>query len=148
MASHDTIRKVRFKCMDLNVVVKGTNRLYTRALGESIIERFKSDSYFREHLFCVLDLNNNGGYISYPDIVGVITDITLDDATIGSESLIAELTIINTSGGRILDKALDTLSLRLYPIGYADETNVDGIEIMTSNSYDLIGFTIGPTIKR
>lgn len=148
MASHDTIRKIRFKCMDLNVVVKNTNRLYTRALGESIIERFKSDSYFREHLFCVLDLNNNGGYISYPDIVGVITDITLDDATIGSESLIAELTIMNTSGGRILDKALDTLSLRLYPIGYADETNVDGIEIMTSNSYDLIGFTIGPTIKR
>ena len=148
MASNDTIRKVRFKCMDLNVVVKGTNRLYTRALGESIVERFKSDSYFREHLFCVLDLNNNGGYISYPDIVGVITDITLDDATIGSESLIAELTIMNTSGGRILDKALDSLSLRLYPIGYADETNVDGIEIMTSNSYDLIGFTIGPTIKR
>ena len=95
MASHDTIRKVRFKCMDLNVVVKGTNRLYTRALGESIIERFKSDSYFREHLFCVLDLDNDDGYVHYPDMVGVITDITLDDATIGSESLIAELTIMN-----------------------------------------------------
>ena len=38
MASHDTIRKVRFKCMDINVAVKGTNRLYTRALGESIVE--------------------------------------------------------------------------------------------------------------
>lgn len=148
MASHDTIRKVRFKCMDLNVVVKGTNRLYTRALGESIIERFKSDSQFREHLFCVLNFNANDGYINYPDVAGVITDITLDDATIGSESLIAELTIMNTPGGRLLDKELDSLSLRLYPIGYADETTVDGIEIMTGNSYDLIGFTIGHTIKR
>lgn len=147
MASHDTIRKVRFKCMDLNVVVKGTNRLYTRALGESIIERFKSDSYFREHLFCVLGFNSNGD-INYPDVVGIITDITLDDETIGSESLIAELTILNTPAGRIVDETLDSLSLRLYPSGYADETNIDGIEIMTSDSYDLIGFTIGPTIKR
>ena len=148
MASNDTLRKVRFKCMDLNVVVKGTNRLYTRALGEFIVERFKNDSHFREHLFCVLDLDNDDGYVHYPDMVGVITDIILSDAVYNEECLIAELTIVNTPGGRLLCKALDSLSLRLYPICYADETNVDGIEIMTSNSYDLIGFTIGPTIKR
>lgn len=148
------LRRVRFKCMDLNIVVKGTNRLYTRKLGESIVERFKYGDLSKHELWCVdntssTELNNGlNNYVSYPDIVGVISDITISDAIYNEECLIAEVKILDTPKGRILNEKIQTESYRLYPIGYADTVEVDGIEIMTGDSYDLVGFTIGQVIKR
>lgn len=142
MMDHETIRTVRLKCLDLNVVLKETNRLYTRKLGEQIVEKFNNDAYFRDTLFCVLV--DSYGFLdiySYDSkMVGKITNITLDETT---NSLIAELTITNTISGCIVDKTIDLYPYRLCPFGFADEKNIDGIEIITSESnYNLIGFTL------
>ena len=142
MMNHDIIRTVRLKCLDLNVVLKETNRLYTRRLGEQIVEKFNNDEYFRDTLFCVLvDSYSFLDIYPYdPKMVGKITNIILDETT---NSLIAELTIINTISGCIVDKTIDLCPYRLCPVGFADEKNIDDIEIITSESnYNLIGFTI------
>ena len=144
--NNDTIRTVRLKCMDLNVVEKKTNRLYTRKLGEQIVEKFNNDEYFRNSLVCVTppciypypDIFYAPGFYD-PGFVGMITNITLDDTT---NSLTAELTIKNTRSGHIVDKKIDLCSYRLFPVDFADEKNIDGITIITSNNYHLIGFTI------
>ena len=140
MMDHDIIRTVRLKCMDLNVVLKETNRLYTRRLGEQIVEKFNNDEYFRDTLFCISVPCVYPHTFYDPGMVGKITNITLDDTT---NSLIAELAITDTPCGRIVHKTIDLCSYRLCPVGFADEKNVDGIEIITSESnYNLIGFTI------
>lgn len=120
MVGDGILRRVRFKCMDLNVVVKGTNRLYTRKLGESIVDRFKYGDLSKHEFWCVDNTSftklDNGldNYVNYPDIIGVISDITLSDAVYNEEYLIAEVKILDTPKGRIINEKIQTESYRLY----------------------------------
>lgn len=119
-----------------------SGNLYTKRLMERIVKQFKEDANFRDGMLCVLqsEHNKNNPDLYYPDVAGKLTNLWIDEA---SQRLMAELLILDTPCGRIVEYSFRKgLTIRVVPFGMADNIEVDGINILSADKYELWYFKI------
>lgn len=117
-----------------------SGNLYTKRLMERIVKQFKEDEKFRDGLFCTPQSKFHKEEIYYPDVAGKIENLWIDES---EQRLMTELLILDTPCGRIIEEAFrigDTINV--VPFGKADSIEVDGINILSTDKYDLYYFEI------
>ena len=118
-----------------------SGNLYTKRLMERIVKQFKEDEKFRDGMLCTLRSKiKENSYLDYTDVAGKIVNLWIDES---EQRLMTELLILDTPCGRIIEEAFrrgDTINV--VPFGMADSIEVDGINILSADKYDLYYFEI------
>lgn len=135
-------------CVTCNTVLE-SGHLYTRALLESLVKNFKPSNDCDCSVWLTVHLDYNNSLIDHTSLCAKVNSLFMFKNT-----LAAEITILDTPFGRIVQKLVEEqenyikqtgknkYDFSLIPVGLCDSVNIDSIEVFNKDTYRLKFFTL------